>query len=440
MALLGGLAGLPAEAEVPVAERALPDLAPILRGAAQQSPRMLVRALDLEIAEAGRQAARAGMLPSLTASYRYYETQDDRADQSRTLDATKIYYDVTLTQPIFHWGERRNDARIGEIRRELARSGYREAYRALGQELRQRYLSLIVQQLQVARSRGGLEFALARLREGEQQLASRSIALSAVQTQRIAVEQARLALERAEFDFAAAQASFARLAGLPEQGPAPIPTEVPVVRHDPAALAQLVTAFTSDPAPETPEASAFRRQSEIERLTLANHRTRLRPKLNAVAGVMQDEQSYTLNSAARFRVLSAYAGVAVNWTIFDGHAARAATRASLARLRQLELESAESLERLRQQARAQAKQIEFAARLMAMADDALDATVASLRLREEELRQGTASSADVDLGRIQLADIRIAAWNARSDYLLRVSELLGTVGQDPVTLELEIPR
>ncbi len=441
LALLTGLLGAAAAAaDVTVAERALPGLEGILRGAAQQSPRMLGRTLDLEIAEANREAARAGLLPSLTASYRYYQAQDDRADQNRTLGASKIYYDVTLTQPLFHWGERRNDARIGEIRGELARSGYQEAYRALGQELRQRYLALIVQKLQVARSRGGLELALARLREGEEQLAARRLAPSAVQTQRIGVEQARLALERVEFDFAAAKASFARLAGLAAFDDAQIPDEVPAVRHDQAAVDRLVAAFTADPAPATPETSALRRQREIEELTLANHRTRLRPKVNAVAGVMQDEQSYSLNTAARFRVLSAYAGVAVNWTIFDGHAARAAVRSSRARLRQMELDSAEAVERLRQQARAQAKHVDFAARFMAMADQALDATQGSLRLREEELRQGTAAAADVEVARLQLAEARIVAWNARSDYLLRVSELLGTVAQDPVTTHLEIPR
>lgn len=433
-----GAASLPAD--VPLAEKSFPELEEILVGAARQSPRMLSRTLDLEIAEAGRVAARAGLLPSLSASYRHYQAQDDRADQSAKLSATKVYYDVTLTQPVFHWGERRNNARIGEIQKELAQGGYREAYRGLAQDLRQRYLSLIVQKIQLARARVASELAAEGVKRGEEQLAQRVITASDLQSLRIGAEQAQITLERTEFDYAAAKASFARLAGLPEFTDAQIPADMPQFAHDQAAIDRLVADFLSDPAPATPEAANLRRQRQIEELGLANHRTRLKPKVNAVAGVTQDEQSYTLNTADRFRVLSLYGGFAVNWTIFDGYAARSATRTSLARLRQLELEAEETLQRLRQQAQWQAKHVGFAARYMAMADHALASTEGSLRAKEEDLKRGTAAEADVAVGRIQLMDSRAAAFNARIDYLGRVAELLGTIARDPVTEKAEISR
>lgn len=425
---------------VPLPEKSFPALEEILRHAAQQSPRMIGRALDLEIAENNRVAARAALLPSVSAAYRVYQAQDDRADQSGTLMATKIYYDLAVSQPLFHWGERRNLARIGEIQQELAQGGYREAYRGLAQELRQRYLALVVQKLQVARTRGARELAEQRLKEGEQRFAEQRISPAEWQSIQVGTEHARIGLERIEFDFEAAKSSFARLAGLPGFDEAQIPDDLPKIAHDPAPVERLLAAFLAAPAEAAPEAIALRGQQKIEELNLANNRTRLRPKVNAVAGLTQDEHSYTLNTADRYRVLSLYGGVAVNWTIFDGYAARSATRSSLARLRQLELNNEETLLRLGETAQAQVKHLGFAARFMAIADQGLATAEATLATREDDLRRGVVSANDLTVARLQLLDAKITACNARIDYLMRLGEFLGTVARDPILENFSLPR
>jgi len=440
VASLWGWAARGEDVPVPVPERSFPVLEEILRTAAEQSPRMISRAIDLEIAENNRVAARAGLLPSVSAAYRVYQAQDDRADQSDTLTATKIYYDFSVTQPLFHWGERRNSARIGEIQKELAQGGYREAYRGVAQELRQRYLALIVQKLQVARTRGARELAERRLTEGEQRFAQQLIPPSEWQAIQIGTEHARIGLERIEFDFESAKSSFARLAGLPGFTDGQIPDELPKIAHDAAPIDRLLAEFLAAPAEVAPDAINLRGQRKIEELTLANNRTRLRPKVNAVAGVTQDEQSYTLNTAERYRVMSLYGGVAVNWTIFDGHAARAATRNSLARLRQIELTSEETLRRLGETAQAQARHIGFAARFMAIADRGLDTAEATLRTREEDAGRGLVSASELAVVRLQLLDAKISAFNARIDYLMRVAEFLGTVVRDPVLGNSALPQ
>lgn len=427
--------------DVPVPEKSFPVLEEILRTAAEQSPRMLARAIDLEIAENARVAARAGLLPSVGTSYRYYQAQDDRADQSETLTAAKVYYDFTVTQAVFHWGERRNQARIGEIQKELAQGGYREAYRGLAQELRQRYLGLVVKKLQLARARAALALSEQGLREGETRFAKQLISSSDLYSIRLGTEQSRLLLERTEFDYETEKAALARLAGLP----APladdrIPDELPRLEHDAAAIERLLADFLAQPAPAAPEAEALRRQRRIEELNLKNHRTRLRPKVSAVAGVTQDEQSYTLNTAQRYRVMSLYGGLAVNWTLFDGHAARAATRNSLARLRQLDLDTQETVHRLGQQAQTQAKHLGFSARYMAMADHGLVGAEGSFRAKEDDLKRGLISPADLEAARIQVIETRLSAYSARIDYLVRAADFLGTVARDPVLEDLSLPQ
>ena len=67
-------------AQLALPERFLPGLEQLLRAAVQQSPQMLNRALDLEIAENNRIAARANLLPNVGGWANYYEAKDARAD------------------------------------------------------------------------------------------------------------------------------------------------------------------------------------------------------------------------------------------------------------------------------------------------------------------------------------------------------------------------
>jgi len=77
-------------------------------------------------------------------------------------------------------------------------------------------------------------------------------------------------------------------------------------------------------------------QIEVEKLTYQNINTRLRPQLNLLIGTSQDQQSYTTNIANKYKVTDYFAGLSLNWTIFDGFATKGSKVSSLARRRQLE--------------------------------------------------------------------------------------------------------
>jgi outer membrane protein TolC len=421
-------------------ERAMPGLSSILQQAMQQSPRMLNRALDLEIAENGRLEARAGLLPYLGGSYRQVESRDDRADQPNTLRVSKIYYDFSLSQPLFYWGERRNNSRSGEISKQIAVGNYREAYRELAQELRSKYGSLIVQKSQVARAHRYIAYAQQQVKIAEERLAKKVISDLEIYPIRLNAEQGQINLERAEFEFESAKHSFARLAGLPSISDDQIPDEVPVVGYDADAVSQLLAGFLS--AKELPTTSVvnLRRQLEVQDLQYRNQKTRLRPKFSGVVGINQDEQSYSINGSQKYRVNSTYAGVSISWTLFDGFAAQAGVRTALARRRQAENDLAEATDRFSQQAQAQARYINFAARTMAISDRALTSSEANLRAKQAEFKRGVASESDVSLAELALFDARYYAYNARLDYLAKIGEFLGTLNEDPVVAAVSANR
>lgn len=433
---VGLWASTPAAADLPLPERSLSGLENILRGAAAQSPRMISRALDLEMAENNRLQARAGLLPSLGAYYRHYETQDERADLVGQLDASKIYYDISITQPLFHWGERRNNARIGALQQLIAEGNYREAYRGLAQELRQKYLGLIVQRQFVHRARHFLKMARQSAALAEERLAKREISEMQAYPIRLAVEQGQINLERAEFDYDMARQSFARLAGLPDLADAAIPDEIPSIPNAAVSVDHLLAGFLAQREPVSVEAVNLRHQLAVEDLNYKNQKTRLRPKISLAGGLNQDETSYTLNTAQKYRVTSLYAGFSVSWTLFDGFAAQAGTRNALARRRQVENDYEQLVHRLGQQAQTQARQLNFAARNMAITDRAYVSAEGNLKSKQDEFKSGLVSETDLAAAELGLIDARIAAFNARTDYYLRAGDFLGTLAQDPAVANL----
>jgi outer membrane protein TolC len=417
-------------------ERVFPQLDGILRGAVQQSPRMLSRALDLEIAENNRIQARSNLLPSLSGSYSYYQASDDRADLSGRHGVTKVAYSAVLVQPIFFWGERRNNDRMGAIQLKVSQGQYRDAYRLLAQELRGSYMRLIVQKIAVARSRFNVEYAQTQLKLQEDRLAKKVISESDIFNVRLTAEQAQITLERAEFDLLNAKASFARLAGLSGMTDEEIPDSIPVVAYSPAPFDQLLAGFLAQKDPPTTEAFALRHQLEIGNLTYANQKTRLRPKVSAVLGTYQDEQAYSLNVAQKYQVNSIYGGVSVSWAIFDGFASGAATRNALASRRQMENDYRQLTARLAQDAQSQVKQINFSARNVSIYDRFLTSGQENVKATQGEFKRGVKSESDVSLAQLGLYDAQISAGNARIDYLLKIGDFLGTVMEDPVVANL----
>jgi outer membrane protein TolC len=425
-------AAVPAANELALPERLFPQLEVILQTAVQQSPRMLNRALDLEIAENNRISARANLLPSLGGYASFYDARDTRADLPGRLNVTKIAYNVSLNQPLFYWGERRNNAQIGEIQARMAKGQYRDGYRLLAETLRSDYLHLIVQKLGIKRAEYNAEFTRNVLKQEETRLAQKVISEYQIFNVRLNAEQAQIALERARFDLENAKVSFARLAGLANLTDDMIPNSIPAVTYAAGPYDQLLAGFLNQKDPPTTEAATLRWQLEMEKLNYANQMTRLRPKLNFVLGMSQDQQSYTINIAQKYRLNSIFGGVSVNWTLFDGFAAGAGQRSSLARRRQLENDYKEMTERLAQQAQTQAKQINFSARYMSITDRFMVSSEGNLKTRQDEFRRGIMSESDVSLAQLALYDAQINGYNGRIDLMAKIGDFLGTIMEDPI--------
>lgn len=434
-----------AAGEVVLPEQLFPQLDGILKKAVQQSPRMLSRALDLEMAENNRIAARSGLLPSIGAYYSYNKSKDKQAllynnpanSSSSSYTLTKTPYSASISQPIFHWGELQNTARIGEIQQSIGQGQYREAYRLLAQSLRSEYLRLILLKLTAKRSQYYLETAANQLKQEEERLVKKVTSEAEIFSVRITAERAQIAAERADFELENARNSFARLAGAGAGFTNnDIPDAIPEAGPISGELNQMLAAFLAQKDPVSTEAATLRKQLEVEKLTYEITKTRLWPKFNASAGLSQSEDDNYYGQGAKYRITSVYAGVSVNWSIFDGFATNSAVKNSLARRRALENDYRQLTERLAQDAQTQVKLTGFSARSMAITDRLLASGEGNLRIKNEEFGRGVRSEAEVSQAKLSLYDAQINAFSARRDYLISLGDFLGTIVEDPVLANL----
>lgn len=445
--LLGSLPAQPLRAPVlPLPENYLPGLKRLLETAVQQAPRMIARNTDEIIAEAERTALRAGQLPSMRAYGSYYPwTQDRRGDASETTTTEKVAYNIFLEQPVFHWGALKEASRIGELKVRISQGDTVEAYRLLISEIRSQYLQLIFKRLNVERTRTTQRMAEQSLQVARDRFERKEISESDLFSARMGAEQARLWTDRFQEDYDTARYVLGKLCGTPPIPDEEVPLEIPAIANAEAELDGLVRTFTAQTDPVTYGLENLRRQIEIEQLNYDIAKTRLRPKVNAVVGLTQDQQDYvyTQDSARNYRyeVQSLYTGVSVNWSIFDGFATRAAKVSALARRRQAERTYAAQRENVLVSVRAKKRQLDFAMRSLVLSEEYLALGERTFRTKEEDQKLGLASATDLENARLQLFDARVSTFNVRQDYLLRAADLLSATMNDPALANLpHLPR
>jgi outer membrane protein TolC len=419
-----------------VAEKMFPQLQPILVSAVQQSPRMIERNLDLEAAAGDAISARAALYPQVSSYARILYASEKREDISGRLNSDKLYYDISVNQSLFHWGDIRSRAKMGEIREKITQKLYAQGYTILAQEIRAAYLRLIVQKVQLEAAKFALQNAEQALNVARERQRNRQISDSDVFTAQINFQQTQLGADRAQDSFNETKRQFALLTGSPAPSDDSIPTVLPRMMSPEGEVSQLLARFLGQPEPKTLATEMLKSQMEIERLNYSISRHGLRPKLNLVVGISQDEQSYTTNLAAKYGLNSRYVGLSASWSIFDGFATKGAVRGSLARVRKLETSYKQLTDNLGTEAQRAARQLGFTERQMQIQDQLAGSAENFLTFRKEEFARKNVSETDVATAQMAYNRELINALQQRSEYLLQASAFIAIVMDDPVLSNL----
>jgi outer membrane protein TolC len=375
--------------------------------------------------------AKAGRLPSVTASLTETRTRDKREDIAESLDTEKLYYAFGVSQPVFYWGDKKNAAKIGEIRHKLALRQYGQAYAALAQEIRIAYLRLVVQKAQLAATVYSQEQTESALRVMEDKLRGRTISEAEIFHPRIAVQQSILDTDQMREAFNESKRAFRLLTGVPAPADEAIPAGVNRLTISAGEADRLLAGFLSQPEPKTFALEAAKAQLEVERLNYQISRNALRPKFDVVLGISQDQQSYSTNIAAKYGVQSTYIGIQGKWTIFDGFASKGATKSSFARLRKTEASFKQLTDNLGTDAQRAARQLAYAERQLAIQEQLMDSDTNYLQDRKEARARGAIS--DTDVAAVQATYNRqlLKSLQLRSEYLIKFSDFRALIMQDP---------
>ncbi len=402
-------------------ETLLPELKPILATALEAAPRVLQGRLAVAIAQAGEEEARAGLYPTLRVGAGVDGRQELRRDLPGTQYSVKFSYGLLATQPLFHWGALANRARLGTIQRALAEHDFAEARRKLVLEVRAQYTALVVRALELRQateddSRAGRRLATDATRAARGELAELDFA-----EEKLAREQSRRQLERLAWQWNQARADFAALAGLENFTASVLPAEIPALSDD--WVARLKPDADPSHKSQRPDALAG---PDLElaaaRLNYEIAHVRLKPMFDLVAGITQDEVSYTANIAAKFGADIRYVGLRMNWNIFDSGASRAAASRARADVKQKTLALDEATRGWQRQLADGWRELMLAQDDLQLAEEIFTARAA--RLAADRPRQAAGEIAVEDWAQ-RLADQeqrRLALQRQRAAQLLRVAE------------------
>lgn len=423
----------------PLPETYFPGLQELIDAAAEQSPRMIARNTENAIAEANRIIARSSQLPSVGGYASYYPWVREVREESNNdvvYNPKKLAYNFSVSQPVYHWGALRDNTRISELQQKITEDQSAEAYRILVDEIRAQYLQIIVNKAALARATFDQRLADDALALARSKLEKNVISSGDMFGPTIGAEQARLKADRAVVAYQNSRTYLGKLCGTQPLTDEQIPSAVPAITPALSALQSVVAEFTGQPEPETYSLQVLRDQIQTERLTYKVADARLRPKLNLVAGVSQDEHSYTINLGTKYNVQTTYAGVSVNWSIFDGFATRSAKRNSLARRRQLERNYEQQSAAVIEGVRSQMQQLEFTARELEIAEKLLGSAEGFVGQRTDEMRRGIVSDTEVNAARSAFYTTQMTVYSARNQYLMLVAKLLSTTQNDPAVPNL----
>jgi len=422
-------------------ERLFPGLDQILRDTMNQSPGVVLRNLDLEIAHGDEMQAKSGQYPAVGGYLSYQWARESREGIANPYNAGLLNYAFSVSQPIWRWNSLRNNARMGEIRRKMAERQYEDGYRLLAQQIRGSYLDLIVRKAAADQAKFSQKLADSALQLMQDRLAKGGVSGGEVFNADMAAQQARLTTDRTDEDLHQALISFRRLIGQTTFDIGQVPDDIPRIYGGEDVPSRLLGDFLSQKEPENNDILILRQQLQTESLFLEIQRKRLYPMFTATAGFIQSRQQYSITAGSPlYKVADRYVGVSVNWSVFDGLATRAAIMGSRARQRQDEIRYKQAAENLPEDAQHAAKLTDLALRQMRINDRLFEDRGTYLQAREQDFKQGAASETDLNAVRASFIQTKITAYSYRAAYLQQLGDFLGFIMQDPVVQQVKVKR
>ncbi|MBW8780835.1 MAG: TolC family protein [Verrucomicrobia bacterium] len=395
-------------------ETLIEGLQPLTAAALESSPRVIHARLDVLAAEAREEETRSVTRPRVDV----FLDAAARENATTSSGSFQTYYNVAAEQPLWHWNALDNQKRLAKIQRQLAENDGEEARRSLVVEIRQRYLDLIMQKLQM----GEIDAAYARqnshLGVSREQAARGELSADVVATEQLDLRTTEVARDRRRTAFQRSLREFAVLNGLASFSAEALPDGIPGVPAN--AVALFNPAPPAPPAAGRVPAALARAEGELAsaRLNQEITRVRMRPMVNLAAGANQDQTS----GADQTAVVSYFAGLRVRWDIFDGFATRAAVKQARVAVRQSEKTLVDARVALANQLADGVTDVLLAARELQIAEDRFALTLNRQRVDQDLWKSGQLADSEWRLRQAAAVGERTNLFRLRGQLMLQLAE------------------
>lgn len=423
--------GLFAEEPIPFAEELFPELQELMARAAMDSPELRLLEYQLEEKAGDLDVAIARNRPSARVNARLLGNYDMREDIDNDFRGD-VSAGVAINQPLYQWGNLKRRVNVARQRLELEGVEYENEGSRKFMQLREAYLSWILM-----RERSRIIEQSIGLSESFVEARRQLLEVGQSSEQDVLEMEARLLENRESLAFVQKRMSnhrdtLSRLAGvtIDESGLQGGSLSLIEPMSSEAFGRLQASVRESMGGVSDPIQSRWELLEEIEDEQLAMLDKRNWPFLDFVAGAFTDQLD-SINQQDSVTRVRFYAGLQVNWNIFDSWQTDGYKRSSLARKRAYALRKEEAsddfqrqVEDLLAEIQLNMKQIEARGKRESL----LERRVTLLRQQAE---RNLVTGVDLIEGEINFLNIRQWLMEARVNYLLNLMRLGVLLDRDP---------
>ena len=407
----------------PMPEDCFPELRTILAGIDSTSPALQQGAASLDESEAGLKALRAARKPKISAFARVaggYETRINSDYEDANKFSFGPYATIGTSIPVFHWGELKAKTDIASSRIHANEHWNEQRAAQIRQSIRRNYVEyqLAIQAADIARD--CIAYAQRR-QQGQKDLLENGLSSASDLLEADIFEQERQEeLDQAKSTAASNFAQIQEATGKDnlEITPSPFPTLSLITDEELNALQQAASSA------KLPQERAMEDELAAEKASFREMACRNRPKLDAVAATDIDSvDEYRNGNLTKVPRNNLWAGLQVNWTIYDSGAIEAEKMGSLARQRRIQARIDEAKLRQIREISDIARDAKLNASRFETRNRRLELLRKTVELMENQVMQKNIPANDLfqrklDLQRTQLDLLRASAY-----YMLDISML-----------------
>lgn len=405
------------QAPAPI-EDSLPELAAILDSAENQAPDLAQEALLQREAAKRLKQAKAAYHPKLDLITNFGYRKDFRQDNEDT-DHMGLTYTAQLRRPIYHWGAVEAGVEQARIQNANEKLDYQNRQRAIHYQIRADYLTLILDQLALKNEIRRKELLEAGSQDDAINFEAGKLSQLAYQEKALNLQASLLRIEQIKQSQLRITERFKLYAGW-EADVDPETSEIPKLSLEDlqAWLRQQLEYIASSRSWLFDNYALKKRDNDIRhhQEAITQIKAQQRPLVSASASASQNQSNTSTQN--NVDTVSLFAGIRVQWNIFDGFLTRNRLAEARLKLRRMELESQQKSEQIKLQALELLDQLLFSTQNLALEEARFELEKVKFTSTQSEAESGRKSKRAFENKQLQFDQRFLALQRQRANLHL----------------------